>query len=141
MKALRWLLLMLALTLAWLLGFVSGAAASTASGIAPAERCLARLIVAPRIMLPLTRGDIRVEVLVPIHADHRLLVIALDGGTAGADGTRRELRGHLETDGLHTFRFRHKPAAAWEIVAAVYDDRGRPVGQDVAQIRTTEDTR
>ena len=39
---------------------------------------------------------------------------------------------------LHVRTIKDAPAAPWQFVAEVYDDRGRLVGRDVAEIRMPE---
>jgi hypothetical protein len=94
--------------------------------------CL-ELKVTPRIMLPLTRTDVRVELRIRRHSDHRQWSLAWDGGLAGGGSSAAVLRGEDEPF-LHTRTLRDVPAAGWQFVAAVFDGKGKITGRQVAEI-------
>lgn len=94
------------------------------------------LIARPQIMLQ--RGDVRIEVRVPRHADNRLLSLAWssDHGTDGA--SVRPLEGD-EAAALQTFSLTSQPAANYLFVATVFGAGGRPRGHAEARIVTPDD--
>lgn len=146
---LRWVLLMTALFLAFMLGFAAGNAYAASVSIdtpqdkpkfsteIEAELACIELQVRPRIMLPMTRQDLRVEMRVRRHADHRFLALRWDGGHAGAGGSSQQLRGKDE-EFLLVRTIKNQPAAPWQFVAAVFDARGKLLGRDVAEIQMPE---
>jgi hypothetical protein len=93
------------------------------------------LSVRPLIMLQ--RGDIRVEMRVSQHADHRWLVLTWDGGNAGAGSSREQLAGE-NADVLHTRWLRAQAPSEYLFVSAVYNGRAIVVGRDTAEIHTPE---
>jgi hypothetical protein len=98
------------------------------------ESCLT-LQVRPQVMLPMTRRDITVEVRIPRHAHHRKFAIAWtsDVGTEGS--TVRDLEGEASAV-LQPLLLRDQPAGHYWFTAAVFDDTGRRVGQQSAEIRS-----
>lgn len=120
----------------WLLalGFVLGLAAGVT--LAAAEPPAVSLQVRPQLMLQ--RGDVRVEVRVPRHADNRMLSIAWtsDAGTAGS--TMRPLEGD-DAIVLHTLALASQPAANYLFVATVFNRLGKPRGRAEARIVVPND--
>ena len=139
----RWLLLaLLCFVAAFLLGFASGSAYAAQDNppfkteVVNERKCV-QLHVRPGVMWPLSSGDIRIEANIARHAHHRQLVISWDGGSAGGGSSMQSLDGEGEPV-LHVRTIKDAPAAPWQFVAEVYDDRGRLVGRDVAEIRMPE---
>lgn len=149
-RQLRWLKRLL-LICALFLAFTLGVAVGAAHGAALYEKsdtaqqppkfsievekelpCL-DLRVWPKVMLPLTRADLRIELGVRRHANHRVLAIAWDGGFAGGGGSQQQLRGDKEPY-LIVRTVKNQPAAPWIVVAAVFDEKGKVTGQDSASI-------
>ena len=136
----RWLLLaLLCFVLAFLLGFASGSAHAApgtprleTEGVD--ERDCVQLHVRPGVMWPLSSSDIHIEAKVARHAHHRRFAIAWDGGAAGSGSSVQSLNGDDEPF-LHVRTIKDAPAARWQFVAEVYDDHGRVVGRDIAEIR------
>jgi hypothetical protein len=98
-----------------------------------AERACLELQVRPRIMLPLSRGDIRIELRIARHAHHRQFSVAWDGGFAGAGGSAQSLHGEDEPF-LHVREVKNQPAAPWHVVAAVFDTKGKLLRRKTADI-------
>jgi hypothetical protein len=96
------------------------------------------LLVRPLVMLQ--RGDIRVEMRVARHADHRRLVLTWDGGAAGAGSSREQLEGD-EAEVLHTRWLKSQAPGHYVFLATVLNARGRLVGRATAEIRAPEDAR
>ncbi len=138
----RWLLLALCFVLAFLLGFASGNAYAAQDKppfktAAVDERKCVQLHVRPGVMWPLSTSDIRIEVDIARHRHHRQLVITWDGGSSGGGSSVQSLDGEGEPF-LHVRTIKDAPAAPWQFVAEVYDDHGRVVGRDTAEIRMPE---
>ena len=101
------------------------------------ERKCVQLHVRPGVMWPLSTSDIRIEVDIARHRHHRQLVITWDGGSSGGGSSVQSLDGEGEPF-LHVRTIKDAPAAPWQFVAEVYDDHGRVVGRDTAEIRMPE---
>lgn len=121
------------IAIAFLLGVLAGA---TLRASAPDRSPVVSLRVRPQVMLQ--RGDVRVEVRVPRHADNRLLSIAWssDYGTAGT--TLRQLDGD-DAAVLHTLNLPSQPPANYVFVAAVFGPAGALRGRDDARIVVPDD--
>ena len=138
----RRLSLLIAIGLAFIIGFAAGAAAQDkplfrTEVVAARERL--DLHVRPDVMMPMTSDDIRIEARLARHPDHRQLAITWDGGAAGGGSSVRTLDGDAEPY-LFVRTLRNQPAATWRFVAEVYDDRGKVVARDAAEIRMPEVT-
>jgi hypothetical protein len=95
------------------------------------------ILVRPRVMLPLTRGDIRIELHIRRHADHAAFVFVADGGQAGASRTIRTLDGDNDQF-IYELWLHNVPAAPWEFAVAVADRDGKILGRADARITMPE---
>lgn len=123
----RWPWLVL---LAFLLGLLCGARAASA-----AEPCV-RLQVRPRILL--FRGDVDVQARVARHVDHRRLLVAWDSDQGAAGSRLFSLEGDHDRV-LFQWWNRDQPPAHYAFEARVYDDHGKQVGFDRAEIQTASE--
>lgn len=130
-RARRWVLVLL---LIFLFGVLCGR--TTASAAPP---CVT-LQVRPAIVLPMTRVDVRLELRIPRHADHRAYSVAWTSDVGSEGSLARQLEGDA-SEVLHTHLLRGQPAANYQFVAAVYDARGRAVGRHTAEIRSPDPDR
>lgn len=122
---------------AFVLGFLAGVATVHAAELGAQKKTpVVTLLVRPQVMLQ--RGDIRVEVRVPPHADNRALAIAWssDHGTEGS--TLRPLEGE-DAATLETLTLRSQPPANYLFVATVFGAGGRARGRADARISAVDD--
>ncbi len=90
-------------------------------------------------MMPMTSGDIRIEARIARHPNHRQLAITWDGGAAGGGSSVLTLNGDAEPY-LFVRTLKNQPAATWQFVAEVYDDRGKVLARDAVKITMPEVT-
>lgn len=95
-----------------------------------------QILVRPLVML--MRGDIRVEVRVPRHAENRILAISWTSDTGSLGSTMRGLDGE-DAPVLHTLNLPGQPAANYVFLASVFDTHGKPRGRAEAHIHTPEE--
>jgi hypothetical protein len=115
---------------AFFLGFMLGTTAHASA----ADSCI-RLQVRPQMMLQ--RGDIRIEARIPRHVDHRAYALSWTSDVGTEGGTRRQLEGE-ESSVLQTHWLKDYPPAHYLFTSAVYDQAGKIVGRDQAEILTPE---
>lgn len=117
--------------LMFVLGFLAGV------NVHAAEIPVVTLQVRPHLMLQ--RGDMRVEVRVPRHADNRLLSIAWSSDTGSEGSTLRPLEGD-DAAVLHTLDLRSQPLGSYLFVATVFNRAGKPRGRAEARVLAPEDS-
>lgn len=135
----------------WLLVIAAAIALlAPVSGQPPAESSMGRGDVPPvvrmtgttpaltlrvRPLFLLQRGDIRVEVRVPRHADNRLLAVAWQSDANDSSATQRQLDGDA-APALHTIEYPSKPPANYYFTAAVFGSNGKMRGRADAHVRS-----
>jgi len=90
------------------------------------------LQVRPQVML--TGSDIQITVRVAKHEDNRRLVVVWDSIKSGAGQSQVSLEG-AEAPVIHDFRLRDQPPDTYEILAILYDWRGKVVARESATIQ------
>lgn len=89
------------------------------------------LKVRPQVML--AGSDITITVRVAKHEDNRRLVVAWESERSGAGMSTTALEG-ADSPVIHDFRLRDQPADTYEIIAVLYDWRGKVVARESATV-------
>lgn len=114
------------MALAFLMGICAGAA------LMAAEPCV-KMTVRPLVLLPMTRADIRVELRIARHDDHRWYALSWTSDEGSTGSSQRQLEG-AESPVTQTHWLKSQPAANYFFATAVYDRAGKIVGRDRGEI-------